>query len=142
MARSPGDAHTAVELMAAADRALAAGRLDGRSRLRFYESTLDEHTRTGLALDRDLRRAAAQRTLEVHYQPILDLRTGAVAAAEALVRWHHPEQGPIPPSVFIPTAEATGAIGAISDLVLSTVASRHRGVDPGRPACRPRPASR
>ncbi len=123
VARSPGDAQTAVELMAAADRALAAGRLDGRSRLRFYESTLDENTRTGLALDRDLRRAAAQRTLEVHYQPILDLRTGAVAAAEALVRWHHPEQGPIPPSVFIPTAEATGAIGAISDLVLSTVAS-------------------
>src|SRR5690606_15098533 len=42
--------------------------------------------------------------------------------AEALVRWHHPEQGPIPPSVFIPSAEATGAIGAISELVMSTVA--------------------
>ena len=123
VARAPVDAQTALELMAAADRALAAGRVDGRSRLRFYESTLDEHTRTGLALDRDLRMAAAQRSLEVHYQPILDLRTGAVAAAEALVRWHHPEHGPIPPSVFIPTAEATGAIGAISDLVISTVAA-------------------
>jgi diguanylate cyclase (GGDEF)-like protein/PAS domain S-box-containing protein len=122
VARSPGDAHTAVELLAAADRALAAGRLDGRSRLRFYESTLDEATRTGLALDRDLRRAAASRSLEVHYQPIIDLRTGGVAMAEALVRWHHPDQGPIPPSVFIPTAEATGAIGAVSDVVISTVA--------------------
>jgi diguanylate cyclase (GGDEF)-like protein/PAS domain S-box-containing protein len=122
VARAPVDARTALELLAAADRALAAGRVDGRSRLRFYESTLDEHTRTGLALDRDLRLAAAQRTLEVHYQPIIDLRTGAVAMAEALVRWHHPEQGPIPPSVFIPTAEATGAIGAVSDLVISTVA--------------------
>ncbi len=122
VARSPGDAHTAVELLAAADRALAAGRVDGRSRLRFYEPTLDEATRTGLALDRDLRIAAASRSLEVHYQPIIDLRTGAVAMAEALVRWHHPEQGPIPPSVFIPTAEATGAIGAVSDHVISTVA--------------------
>ena len=58
----------------------------------------------------------------MHYQPIIDLRTGSVAMAEALVRWHHPEEGPIPPSVFIPTAEATGAISAVSDLVLSTVA--------------------
>ena len=122
VARAPIDAQTAVELLAAADRALAAGRTNGRSQLRFYESTLDEATRTGLALDRDLRLAAASRQLEVHYQPIIDLRTGAVAMAEALVRWHHPEQGPIPPSVFIPTAEATGAIGAVSDLVISTVA--------------------
>jgi diguanylate cyclase (GGDEF)-like protein len=122
VARYPGDASGAAALMAAADRALAAGRADGRGRLRFYEPAIDERTRTGLRLDRDLRLAAAQRTLDVHYQPILDLRTGAVAAAEALVRWHHPEQGPIPPSVFIPTAEATGAISAVSDLVLTTVA--------------------
>lgn len=122
VARAPVDAQTAIELLAAADRALAAGRVQGRSQLRFYESTLDEATRTGLALDRDLRMAAASRQLEVHYQPIIDLRTGAVVMAEALVRWHHPEHGPIPPSVFIPTAEATGAIGAVSDLVISTVA--------------------
>lgn len=122
VARAPGDATTAPGLMAAADRALAVGRAEGRNQLRFYESTLDEGTRAGLALDRDLRIATAQRALEVHYQPIIDLRRGSVVGAEALVRWHHPEQGPIPPSVFIPSAEATGAIGAISELVMSTVA--------------------
>ena len=122
VARSPIDAQEPERLLAAAERALTAGRLEGRNRLRFYESELDAATRTGLALDRDLRRAAAARQLEVHYQPIIDLRTGSVAMAEALVRWHHPEEGPIPPSVFIPTAEATGAISAVSDLVLSTVA--------------------
>jgi diguanylate cyclase (GGDEF)-like protein/PAS domain S-box-containing protein len=122
VARSPGDGEDATTLQRAADRALTAGRRDGRHQVRFYERSLDERTRTGLALDRDLRLAAAQRGLEVHYQPIIDLRTGRVAAAEALVRWHHPEHGPIPPSVFIPTAEATGAISAISDLVMSTVA--------------------
>ncbi len=122
VARWPGDGHDAASLQRAADRALTAARRDGRHQLRFYERSIDEHTRTGLALDRDLRRAAAQRELEVHYQPIIDLRTGRVAAAEALVRWHHPEHGPIPPSVFIPTAEATGAITAISELVLTTVA--------------------
>ncbi len=122
VSRWPGDGEDPAALQRAADRALTAGRRDGRQQLRFYERSLDERTRTGLALDRDLRRAAAQRGLEVHYQPIIDLRTGEVAAAEALVRWHHPEHGPIPPSVFIPTAEATGAISAISDLVMTTVA--------------------
>ena len=122
VSRWPGDGDDARSLLRAADRALVAGRADGRHQLRFYERSLDERTRTGLALDHDLRRAAAQRGLEVHYQPIIDLRTGAVAAAEALVRWHHPTLGPIPPSVFIPTAEATGAISAVSDLVMTTVA--------------------
>ena len=122
VSRWPGDGDDARSLLRAADRALVAGRADGRHQLRFYERSLDERTRTGLALDHDLRRAAAQRGLEVHYQPIIDLRTGAVAAAEALVRWHHPSLGPIPPSVFIPTAEATGAISAVSDLVMTTVA--------------------
>ena len=122
VSRWPGDGDDAAALQRAADRALTAGRRDGRHQLRFYERSLDERTRTGLALDRDLRLAAAQRGLEVHYQPIIDLRTGEVAAAEALVRWHHPEHGPIPPSVFIPTAEATGTISAISDLVMTTVA--------------------
>jgi diguanylate cyclase (GGDEF)-like protein len=122
VARSPVDAREPERLLAAAERALTAGRIEGRNRLRFYEPELDAATRTGLALDRDLRRAAAARELEVHYQPIIDLRTGSIAMAEALVRWHHPEEGPIPPSVFIPTAEATGAISAVSDLVLSTVA--------------------
>lgn len=122
VSRWPGDGEDASALQRAADRALTAGRKDGRQQVRFYERSLDEHTRTGLALDRDLRRAAAQRGMDVHFQPIIDLRTGAIAAAEALVRWHHPEHGPIPPSVFIPTAEATGAISAISDLVMTTVA--------------------
>ena len=122
VSRWPGDGDDARSLLRAADRALVAGRADGRHQLRFYERSLDERTRTGLALDHDLRRAAAQRGLEVHYQPIIDLRSGAVAAAEALVRWHHPTLGPIPPSVFIPTAEATGAISAVSDLVMTTVA--------------------
>jgi diguanylate cyclase (GGDEF)-like protein len=127
IARWPADGDNATEVLRAADRALTTGRRSGRRQLRFYERSSDERTRTGLSLDRDLRRAAARRELEVHYQPIIDLRTGDVAAAEALVRWHHPERGPIPPSVFIPTAEATGAITAVSELVVSTVAEDLHG---------------
>ncbi|MCB1255967.1 MAG: EAL domain-containing protein [Microthrixaceae bacterium] len=114
------DAH---EILRTADAARRAARREGRNRIRLYDAMIDETIRSGLTLDRDLRRAAAQRELEVHYQPIIDLRTGALAAAEALVRWTHPERGPVPPSIFIPSAEATGAISSISDMVLTTVAA-------------------
>ena len=122
IARTPDDGTEGTTLLRAAERALSAGRRAGRHQLRFYDASLDERTREGIELDRDLRIAVAQRKLEVHYQPIIDLHTGAVAAAEALVRWTHPERGPISPASFIPAAEATGSIAAIGDLVLNTVA--------------------
>ncbi|MEI7885889.1 MAG: EAL domain-containing protein [Actinomycetes bacterium] len=122
ISRYPANAETGASLVRAADTALAASRREGRHQVRFFESSLEKRGRTGLALDRDLRLAAAQRNLQVYYQPIIDLQSGAVMGAEALVRWNHPEHGPIPPSVFIPDAEATGAISAISDMVVTTVA--------------------
>lgn len=122
ISRWPGDGHDAAELLTAASRALGEARSEGRHQVRFHEPARRARANEALDLDRELRQAAARRELEVHYQPIIDLRTGAVAAAEALVRWNHPRHGPIAPSVFIPTAEATGSITAISDLVMGTVA--------------------
>lgn len=120
-ARGPDDSAVAVELMSAADRALRTSRNRGRNQFQFHDVTIDIRNRGNLRLDRDLRMAAARNELEVYYQPILDLRSGALASAEALVRWHHPERGPVPPSEFIPAAEATGSITAVSDFVLHTV---------------------
>ena len=122
-ARAPDDATGAVELMAAADRAVRTSRARGRNQFHFHDTTVDIRNRNHFTLDRDLRMATARRELEVYYQPIVDLHRGTLAAAEALVRWHHPELGPVSPSTFIPTAEATGSIAAISDFVLHTVAS-------------------
>jgi len=122
ISRYPANASDGPSLVRAAGTALAASRREGRHQLRFFESSLEKRGRTGLALDRDLRLAAAQRNLQVYYQPIIDLQSGEVSGAEALVRWNHPEHGPIPPSVFIPDAETTGAISAISDMVVTTVA--------------------
>ncbi|HTO01209.1 MAG TPA: bifunctional diguanylate cyclase/phosphodiesterase, partial [Microthrixaceae bacterium] len=122
ISRFPGNGEDSEELLRTADAARAAARRDGQLRVRLYDDSVDKRSRTSIALDRDLRRAAAQRTLDVYYQPIIDLRTGNIAAAEALLRWHHPEHGPISPAVFIPTAEATGAISSISDMVICTVA--------------------
>ena len=80
IARWPVDGDGA-DLLQAVGRALTSARKEGRRQIRFHERSTDEPARAGLALDRDLRLAAAQRGLEVLYQPIIVLRTGAVAAS-------------------------------------------------------------
>ncbi|HLM26779.1 MAG TPA: EAL domain-containing protein [Thermoleophilaceae bacterium] len=79
------------------------------------------HERLNLA--RDLRRAIAQDELTVHYQPIVALETGAPTGFEALLRWNHPERGPVPPGVFIPIAEETGSIVELGRWVLKRACS-------------------
>jgi len=122
VARSPGDANDAEGLMLAASRAVAASRTDSRHSVEFPAPSGGGRVHRGLAVDAELRSAVAQHDLDIHYQPLVDLRTGSLSAAEALLRWHHPQRGPIPPSVFIPAAEESGSIVAIGDLVLTKVA--------------------
>src|SRR3954447_8639427 len=85
-----------------------------------YEATRDEHSRTRLALAGELRRAISDGELVVHYQPKADLARGEVISVEALVRWQHPELGLLPPGAFVPMAEQTGQIRALTQFVLDT----------------------
>ncbi|MEO1092853.1 MAG: EAL domain-containing protein, partial [Pseudomonadota bacterium] len=73
-------------------------------------------------LDRDLEAGLARGELSVEYQPILHLETGDCVGAEALMRWHHPLHGPVSPSVFVPIAETSGLIGALTQWLLRRVA--------------------
>jgi diguanylate cyclase (GGDEF)-like protein len=77
-----------------------------------------------LALEHELRDALRRDELVVHYQPVLDVRSGHVVGAEALVRWQHPTRGMVPPLDFIPVAEQTGQIGAIGAFVLREACSQ------------------
>ena len=90
--------------------ALAEAKTDQRRPWRVYQPSMLIAARGRAALREDLAAALADEMLAVHYQPIVDLATGAVSGFEALARWRHPEQGAIPPSRFVPLAEETGLI--------------------------------
>jgi len=83
-----------------------------------YDPAVDGHSPAKLALLGDLRRALERRELVLHFQPKISTRTGEVVSAEALVRWQHPERGLLYPDAFIPLAEHTGLIGALTGYVL------------------------
>ena len=116
----PDDASGGTELLAHADSAMYRAKRTGGGRVVRYASASDD-TRRRMALTTKLRRALADQSIDVHYQPIVDLPTGALRKVEALARWTDPEEGPVSPGVFIPLAEASKQIIALGELVISKV---------------------
>ncbi len=110
-----GDRHL---LMRAADIAMYSAKEAGRNRYRFYSEDMAEHSNERLIIEQGLRRAIEEDQLVVHYQPQVDLSNGRIFGVEALVRWMHPELGMIPPTRFIPIAEASGVIDSLGHWVL------------------------
>jgi EAL domain-containing protein (putative c-di-GMP-specific phosphodiesterase class I) len=99
----------------------------GKSCYRFFTGHLTEAAEERLGLEHDLREALQTEQLAVAYQPIYDLRSGRLVGAEALLRWAHPRRGAVPPSIFVPIAEACGLIDALGDWVLDRACHDARG---------------
>ncbi len=130
----PKDSTAALALLQHAMSAMHSAKSLGGNTFHFYSPEMNQHVASRLALDGALRRSLERGELQVHYQPVVNLMTGEVVSAEALVRWPHPEMGMISPVDFIPLAEETGLIVPLGSWVLNHTCQQMRAwLDAGLP---------
>lgn len=125
----PDNAKDIETLVKNADQAMYVAKSKGRDRFQYFENAMQQKAMDRMLMVKDLRNALSSRQqsdkqLMIYYQPIVDLQTGQVQKAEALLRWQHPQQGLIFPDEFIPVAEETGLIVGLGDWVFKRVLSQ------------------
>jgi len=114
----PDDGKDADTLLKNADMALYRGKSEGRNVYRFFEPGMDAMVLARQALETDLEAALPRQEFELEFQPIMNITSGEVVGAEALMRWHSPTRGRVSPDDFIPAAEETGLIVQLGDWAL------------------------
>ena len=118
----PDDGADVDTLLKNADQAMYVAKAMGRNRFHHFTSAMQEEALKRIRLISDLRHATKQQEFRVYYQPIVELATGHIHKAEALIRWQHPVRGMVSPVEFIPLAEDSGMIAEIGDWVFEEVA--------------------
>lgn len=119
----PHDANSPEELIRKADQAMYVAKNAGKNRFSYFNNEMDEKAHMRLRLIQELREAVQANQMSVYYQPVIELKSGAIVKAEALVRWTHPLFGDVSPAQFIPLAEESGMINAIGDFVFHEAVS-------------------
>ena len=114
----PEDGDSTEKLLQKAEQTMTLAKSRSRNRYQFYIASVDSEMRRRRELEKDLREALAREQFTLVYQPQISYRDLRVVGTEALIRWHHPEHGLVPPDLFIPLAEQNGTIIAIGEWVL------------------------
>lgn len=141
----PRDSKTVSDAMRHIDLASNVAKKQGVGRAVFFTPDMDDVVKRETELGQALRSAIAEGQLQVHFQPIYHVASGTVKGFEALLRWTHPQLGPIPPSVFVPLAERNGLITSIGDWVMEESCRQAKawidaGIDPRSVAVNVSPA--
>jgi diguanylate cyclase (GGDEF)-like protein/PAS domain S-box-containing protein len=130
----PDDGQDAETLIKNADTAMYQAKENGRQSFQFFKLAMNVRAVERQSIEESLRRALERREFALHYQPKVDLRTGEITGAEALIRWTHPTRGPVSPAQFIPVAEDCGLILPIGQWVLREACKQARTwLDAGLP---------
>lgn len=114
----PMDGSDSETLMKNADAAMYHAKSAGRNNFQFFDAKMNEAALERLGIEHALRQALGRDEFRLHYQPVIDVRTGRVSSVEALIRWQHPTRGLLAPGMFIGVAEETGLIQPIGDWVI------------------------
>ena len=121
----PADAEDEQGLMKNADIAMYLAKEEGKNNFQFYSKDIKSQSSERLTLETNLRRALERDEFSILYQAKVDLKTGAIAGVEALLRWQNPDLGVVAPALFIPLAEETGLILPIGQWVLRTACAQN-----------------
>ncbi|HEX5710724.1 MAG TPA: EAL domain-containing protein [Sulfuricurvum sp.] len=121
----PDDGTDIVTLMKHSDIAMYQAKKQGRAQYQFFTQELNDSIQHLIQLDKEMRRALESREYELYYQPKIDLQSGEITGAEALIRWISPEKGIIAPDTFIPLAEENGFIVKLGDWIIDEALNQH-----------------
>lgn len=127
LALAPGDGTRSEQLLMNADTAMHRAKQNGGNTYRFFEEAMNVTATEYLTLRNGIKKGLSRDEFVLFYQPQIDLVSGRIIGAEALVRWQHPERGLVPPAQFIPIAEESGLILPLSNWILDSACSQAVG---------------